>query len=298
MLQAFTQKETASVTSPLGRRDAVVEPFGSYTVGRVHKDWDKGNTSLGGMLTSTHRWVDDPAARLPADPGAPRAAIDFTRYFADRAWVLEASGVVSRVTGDPAAILALQTNAVHYYQRPDASHLGVDPNATSLSGHGGSVRFGRSDTSRLRLIDHFHWYSPGLDLNDVGYLRQADLIANQVFLGWSETTPKGIFRNYSVQLAREDQWDFGGLETRSRDGARGLRPVQEQVAAPRRASPTRTWWTRACSGAAPRCAGTTTTRRALRAAATTSRRVSAHAHGELLLGARRRLAGLELGRGP
>ena len=77
------------------------------------------------------------------------------------------------------------------------------------------VRFGRSDTSRLRLIDHFHWYSPGLDLNDVGYLRQADLIANQVFLGWSETTPKGIFRSYSVQLAREDQWDFGGLETRS-----------------------------------------------------------------------------------
>ena len=77
------------------------------------------------------------------------------------------------------------------------------------------MRFGRSETSRLRLIDHFHWYSPGLDLNDVGYLRQADVIANQVFLGWSEPTPKGIFRSYSVQLAREDQWDFGGLATRS-----------------------------------------------------------------------------------
>ena len=132
--------------------------------------------------------------------------------------MLEASGVVSHVTGDPAAILALQTNAVHYYQRPDATHLGVDPSATSLSGHGGSVRFGRSDTSRLRLTDHFHWYSPGLELNDVGYLRQADVIANQVFLGWSETTPRGIFRSYSVQLAREDQWDFGGLQTRSATG--------------------------------------------------------------------------------
>ena len=128
--------------------------------------------------------------------------------------MLEANGVASRVTGDPAAILALQTNAVHFYQRPDAGHLGVDPNATSLSGHGGMVRFGRSDTSRLRLTDHFHWYSPGLDLNDVGFLRQADLIANQVFLGWSETRrPKGAFRSYSVQLAREDQWDFGGLKT-------------------------------------------------------------------------------------
>jgi Domain of unknown function (DUF5916) len=119
------------------------------------------------------------------------------------------------VTGDPSAIRALQTNAVHYYQRPDADHLGVEPGRTSLTGHGGMVRFGRSENSRLRLLDHFHWYSPGLDLNDIGYLRQADIIANQVFLGWSETKPKGILRSWSTQLAREDQWDFGGLATRS-----------------------------------------------------------------------------------
>jgi hypothetical protein len=213
-LQAFTQKETVAIASPLGSRDAVVEPFGSYTVGRLHKDWDKGNTSLGGMVTSTHRWVDDSSLSfLPTQ--ATTGGLDFARYFANRSWVLEANGVVSHVTGDPAALLALQTNAVHYYQRPDASHLGVDPGRTSLSGHGGFVRFGRSENSRLRLLDHFHWYSPGLDLNDVGYLRQADLIANQVFLGWSEPTPKGIFRSYSVQLAREDQWDFGGLATRA-----------------------------------------------------------------------------------
>ena len=213
-LQAFTQKETVAISSPLGSREAVVEPFGSYTVGRLHKDWDKGNTSLGAMLTSTHRWVNDSAlAFLPTQ--ATTAGVDFTRHFANRAWVLEASGVVSRVTGEPEAIRELQTSAVHYYQRPDADHLGVDPGRTSLSGHGGMVRFGRSDTSRLRLTDHFHWYSPGLDLNEVGYLRQADVIANQVFLGWSETRPKGPFRSYSLQLAREDQWDFGGLATRS-----------------------------------------------------------------------------------
>ena len=77
------------------------------------------------------------------------------------------------------------------------------------------MRFGRSEKSRLRLTDHFHWYSPGLDLNDLGYLRQADSISNQLFLGWSETEPKGIFRTYSVQYAREDHWDFDGLKIRS-----------------------------------------------------------------------------------
>ena len=231
-VQAFTQKETVPVTSPLGAREAVLEPFGSYTVGRVHKDWDKGNTSLGGMLTSTHRWAGDAplAAFLPTQ--ATTGGIDFARHFADRQWVLEASGVASHVEGDPAAMLALQTNAVHYYQRAGASHLGLAADARSLSGHGGMVRFGRSETSRLRLTDHFHWYSPGLELNDVGYLRQADVLANQVFLGWAEPKPRGIFRNYSVQLAREDQWDFGRLKTLATTEARGLGAVQQQVERP------------------------------------------------------------------
>jgi hypothetical protein len=211
-LQGFTQKETADITSAAGGRKEIVEPFSSYTIGRVHKDWDQGNSSVGGMVTSAHRWVSDPSlAFLPTQ--ATTGGIDVTRYFANRAWVLEASGAFSRVTGDQAAIKALQTNAVHYYQRPDASHLEVDPRRTSLAGHGGSMRIGRSDASRLRLVDHFHWYSPGFDLNDVGYLRQADLMANQVFLGWSEPTPKGIFRQYAVELSREDLWDFGGLQT-------------------------------------------------------------------------------------
>jgi hypothetical protein len=214
VMQSFTAMETAQISSSLGSRERPVEPFGSYTVGRIQKDWDKGNTSLGGMVTETHRAVTDPElAFLPTN--ALTGGADFTRYFANRSWVLEATALLSQVTGDRQAISALQTNAVHYFQRPDASHLGVDSGATSLSGHGGSVRFGRSEKSRLRLTDHFHWYSPGLDLNDLGFLRQADIIANQVFLGWSVTEPEGMFRTYSVQFAREDHWDFGGLKTRS-----------------------------------------------------------------------------------
>ena len=214
VLQGFTEKESVHVRSPQRPRTAVVEPFGSYSVGRVHKDWDKGNTSLGAMMTSSHRWVSDPSlAFLPTQ--ATTGGVDFTRHFANRAWVLEANGAVSRVSGDREAILALQTSPVHYYQRVGADHLGVDANRTSLSGYGGSARFGRSETSRLGLTNHFHIYSPGFDLNDVGFLRQADVIANQVFLGWTEPVPHGIFREYSVQASREDQWDFGGLRTQS-----------------------------------------------------------------------------------
>jgi hypothetical protein len=212
VLQSFTSSETAQISSPSGSREQQVEPFGSYSVGRIHKDWNKGNTSLGGMVTETHRSISEPQLKfLPSN--ALTGGIDFMQYYSNRSWVLDAMAVFSQVHGDRQAIRALQTNAVHYYQRPDATHLGVDEAATSLSGHGGSVRFSRSESSRLRLADHFRWYSPGLDLNDLGYLRQADLMANQAFLGWAETEPKWIFRSYSMEFAREDHWDFGGLKT-------------------------------------------------------------------------------------
>jgi hypothetical protein len=211
-LQAFTQKETVDISSGATSRSAVVEPFGSFTVGRLHKDWDKGNTSLGAMVTSTHRWVSDPSLDFLATQ-ATTAGVDFTRHFANRQWVLESSGAFSRISGDAAAIRELQTNPVHYYQRPDASHLGVDATRTSLAGHGGSVRFGRTDIGKFRVTNHFRWYSPGFDLNDAGYLRQADLIVNQTFVNWTESTPKGIFRSYSFGAAYERHWDFGGLLT-------------------------------------------------------------------------------------
>ncbi len=227
LLQSLTSAETAQISSPSGSREQEVEPFGSYTVGRIHKDWDKGNTSLGGMVTETHRSISDPQLDfLPTN--ALTGGVDFIQYYSNRSWVLDAMAVMSQVNGDRQAIYALQTNAVHYFQRPDASYLGVDKNATSLSGHGGSVRFGRSDSSRLRLTNHFHWYSPGLELNDLGYLRQADVIANQIFLGWAETEPRGIFRAYSLQYAREDQWDFGGLKTLSQNRLEGASQFQNK----------------------------------------------------------------------
>jgi len=213
VLQSFTQRERATVAGPSGSRDVVVEPFSSYTVGRLHKDWDKGNTSIGGMVTSTHRWTSDEAlAFLPTQ--ATTGGLEFTRHFGDRAWVLEANGFFSHLSGDQEAIRALQTGPVHYYQRPDADHLEVDESATSMFGHGGSISFGRSTLGRLRLSEKFLWYSPGLDFNDVGYLRQADVLSNRVLLGWAESVPRSIFRQYSVYLSREDRWDFGGLHTR------------------------------------------------------------------------------------
>jgi hypothetical protein len=214
VLQSITQKESVSVTGgPTGSRDATVEPAGSYTVARVHKDWGKGQTSLGAMFTSTHRWISDEALKfLPTQ--ATTGGIDFVRFTGNREWMVALSGAASHVTGDASAISELQTRSVHYFQRPGASHLELDRTRTSMSGHGGLFQVGRSESGRFRLGNRLRWFSPGFDINDLGYLRQADLIANEMAIGWAEPKPRGIFRSYEVQVERDDHWDFGGLKTR------------------------------------------------------------------------------------
>jgi hypothetical protein len=213
VLQSLTARETVDVRGPGRTREQAVEPYTSYLAARVHKDWDKGNTSLGGMVTSTRRWVDDDAALAFLPSGAVTGGLDFVQFFGNRSWVLEARGVLSQVTGDPGSIRELQTNPVHYFQRPDATHLKLKPDATSLFGHAGLVGFGRSRNSNWRVGDELRWVSPGLELNDLGYLRQADLVNNSFQVGYRDPVPRGVLRQWGVDLGREDEWDFGGLQT-------------------------------------------------------------------------------------
>ena len=217
-LQSVTDNEHANVWFGGAESRVPVAPTANYLVGRVQKDWDKGNTMLGGMVTSAHRWLPEDVVlhRLPAD--AFTGAVDATRFFANRSYVVEAKGVFSRITGDASAITALQTNPVHYYQRPDADHLGVDANATSMAGHGGTVRVARYGNSRWLWSESARWMSPGLELNDVGYLRQADAILNEARLEFNEIEPRGAFRSYAFTVSRDDAWDFGGLKTAGSTG--------------------------------------------------------------------------------
>ncbi len=182
------------------------------------KGLGQGEHQSRGDVTSTHRWLSDPSLDFLSGD-ALTGGVDFAHYFQNRTYVLEGKAIFSQVTGSEEAIRNLQTNAVHYYQRPDATHLGVDESATSLSGHGGRVRFGRTEKSRWRFSDTLSWSSPGLELNDLGYLRQADSVTNQASVGYHRSEPRRLFRSFSVVLNRVDGWDFGGLNT---DGMTGV----------------------------------------------------------------------------
>jgi len=213
VLQSVTDDEHANLWFNGVESRVPVAPTTNYVVGRVQKDWNKGNSILGGMFTSTHRWLPDDVVlhQLPTDSFT--GAVDATQFFGDRSYVFEGKGVFSRIAGDASAIRALQTNPVHYYQRPDAQHLGVDQNATSMVGNAGTVRVARYGKSKWLWSESARWMSPGLELNDVGYLRQADLILNEAKLEFKEIEPHGVFRSYGFSVTRDDTWDFGGLKT-------------------------------------------------------------------------------------
>jgi hypothetical protein len=212
VLQSLTDNEHARVWAQGIERRLPVEPMSHFLVARVQKDWRKGNTIMGGMVTSTNRWTDEPVlASLPTD--AFSGAVDFAQFFGSRSHVIEAKVAFSRIRGDEEAITARQLDAVHLFQREGASHLGFDANRTSLSGHGGALRIARYGNSKWRWSNATQWVSPGLDLNDVGYLRQADLVLNEAAVAFLQTEPRGPFRTFNVRVERDDAWDFGGLHT-------------------------------------------------------------------------------------
>jgi hypothetical protein len=213
IVQSVTGRERAHLSLDGIERREVVEPPTNYFAGRVQKDWDKGNTVLGGMLTNTHRFTDDPALSFLAND-AMTGAVDFLQFFKSRSYVLEAKGAFSHITGDAEAIETLERNPVHYYQRTDADHLGVT-GGTSLDGWAGTMRFARYGNSKLRWSNMVRWASPGFDLNDIGFLRQADFIVNTANVGYFETDPRGPFRQWSANVQREDAFDYSGMRTDS-----------------------------------------------------------------------------------
>ncbi|MCP5050269.1 MAG: hypothetical protein GY940_24090 [bacterium] len=112
--------------------------------------------------------------------------------------------------GSKEAILETQESSRRYYQRPDADHLTLDPERTSLSGHGGTIEFSRSGRGRLKFSSGFTWRSPGLELNDVGFLRAADRSMQWLWVGYRIWKPFSIFRRFNLNFNQWQGWDFGG----------------------------------------------------------------------------------------
>jgi len=220
LMQSVTARSSDKVTRNGIEEKEVVEPLTNYLAGRVQKNW-QGNTLLGGMVTSVNRALNEPHLENSMIRNALTAGVDFTQYFANRLYSIEMMGMFSSMNGSKEAMALRQRNPVHYYQRTSAAdYLGVKEDLRSLNGTGGFVRVGRKGNAKWTFSETFSWYSPGFDMNDIGYLKQADVISNTTEIAFRQTNVWKMFRSNAFTLTQKNVWNYGGV---SQDNNIGLR---------------------------------------------------------------------------
>lgn len=207
LLESLTADEFADISNDHQRRE-MIEPFTNYTIGRVQKDFNKGNTLLGGIFTSVNRNLGEEQLNY-LHKSAFTGGFDFVHKWHNKDWEFDFSTYFSRVEGSAEAITNTQKSWIHGFQRPDASYLKLDTTRTSLSGQGGKVVFSKNG-GKLKFMAATAWKSPGLELNDVGYMRQADNILEVIWVGYRIYEPFSIFRNMNLNFNQWTEWNFGG----------------------------------------------------------------------------------------
>ena len=167
------------------------------------------------IFTATNRQSDPLAVSL--HKAAYTGGIDFLHQWKDRTYYIEGNVIGSRVQGTPEAIKETQESIVHMFQRSDATHVSLDPTKTSMTGTGGKLVFGKG-AGLWQYSMGGNWRSPELELNDVGFLRETDLIRQ----AHRHPTCRGMMR-YQLELSP----DVLAQESPAKHIVHGLTVVQE-----------------------------------------------------------------------
>jgi hypothetical protein len=209
IMQSLTAAEQAKQTDIEGDETKTrVEPLTNYVVARLQKDYHEGTTMVGGIFTSTNRFINDVHLEF-LSRNAYTGGLDLLHQWKDKKYFVDARLVGSYVKGDPQAIRTLQESSARYYQRPGADYLNYDTTRSTLSGFGGKIRIGKG-SGLWRYNTAFRWLSPGLELNDLGYMQSSDEIRQESNVSYFVNQPVSIFRTYSVNLEQFNTWNFDG----------------------------------------------------------------------------------------
>ena len=207
-MQSITAKEYAIIDNQGDRRQELVEPLTNYSVLRLQQDFNDRNSYIGGIFTSTNRKIEEGLDYLRQN--AFTGGLDFKTQWKARTYYAEGNMVMSHVTGSEEAITRTQTELTHLFQRIDASHVSVDSTRTSLTGTGGKAEFGKAGSGNWNYNGGFLWRSPEMELNDVGFLREADNMKQYTGLFYKTLKPFGRFRQINSSLNQFTTYDFDG----------------------------------------------------------------------------------------
>lgn len=208
LMESLAMNESADVLINNERKKLRVEPLTNYFVGRFQKDFNKGNTTLGAIITQTHRFIKDDYLNFLSDD-ATTYGLDFTKYWKERKYFIELKTIGSNINGDKESVTRLQTSSARYFQRPDINKINFDTTKTSLNGLGASFKIGKWSKGHWRYNEELVYKSPGLELNDLGYMNISNVIKNTSNIAYFETNNQWVLKNYTVSFAQQNAWNNG-----------------------------------------------------------------------------------------
>jgi hypothetical protein len=204
---ALTDREAADVVTASGDgfRD-VIEPRSGYLVGRLAREVRDGRTTIGLFGTTVQRSLPDRLAFLHS--AAYSGGLDWTHRFANDAYQFSGRIVGSAVLGSPEAITRTQESSARYYQRPDQDYLDLDSSRTELLGSQIAMNLGRF-AGAWRWSVGFDTRSPGYEVNDIGFQREADFLSQFVWINRRWLEPGKVFRRFNLNFNQWSSWTRG-----------------------------------------------------------------------------------------
>ena len=206
VLNAVTQEER-------GPLDQTIEPLTNYAVGRLQQDFNNGQSGIGVMVTGVNRQLDEFTEDY-LRRNAYAGGIDMRHRFLDRKYEVAAMVSASRVAGSEEAIGLLQqcTNfgCTHNNARPD-DRVAFDAAATTLTGNAQRISVSKFGGGSTRFQTVYQRYSPGYEINDLGFLQRDD---NQLFRNWfaiQKNEPTSWYRRGQFNFNYFQEWTAGGL---------------------------------------------------------------------------------------
>ncbi len=203
----------ASTKEVEGTNNRTVEPFANYAVVRAQQDLRGGEAGISLIGTAVNRSVDgftDPFLHK----SAYATGATFRNRFHQGQYELAGQFAASIVNGTPEAIHRTQRSPVHYYQQP-GDELDVDSARTSLSGHAEQIKFGKYGGGITRFETSIVRQSPGFEVNDIGFLRRADIVDWSTWAALSFQTARWIYRWAQVNGNHWEQWNTSGTRLES-----------------------------------------------------------------------------------
>jgi hypothetical protein len=192
-----------------GANDLTVEPAANYAVLRAQQDLRGGEGGFSVIATAVNRALDDETVPY-LHRAAYTAGATFRNRFHNGQYELAGQVAASRVTGSREVIVQTQRNSTHYYQQP-GDDLEVDPERTSLSGHSEQLKLGKYGGGITRFETSILRQSPGFDVNDIGFLRRADILDWSTWGALSFRNARGIYRWAQVNGNYWTHWNTSGL---------------------------------------------------------------------------------------